>query len=108
MKIYACPTEVTRPEPDFKNYNWEKESRVDREHAHKLKNWLISNGYKGKNTGKVVSFGVADGCAQYMIAEGKVSCLIHLKYGDAYKYPDAKYLPKSEIVRRGREIDEAI
>jgi hypothetical protein len=36
-----------------------------------------------------------------MIADApRQSCLIHMPYGDCYHYPDVKYLPKSEIIKR--------
>jgi hypothetical protein len=100
MKVYGCPDEIPVPEIDFKNYNHERVLQQEADHAAKLKAWLIQQGYTGKHTGGIASFGVADGCAQYMLAEGKTSCLIHLPYGDAYNYPDVKFLPKAEIIKR--------
>jgi hypothetical protein len=100
MKVYKCPTEVPPPTPDYTNFDLEKELAEEKEHQTKLKAWLIKNGYTGKNTGKIVSFGVADGHAQYMLAEGKKSLLIHLPYGDAWQYRDVEFLPKKEILKR--------
>ena len=43
---------------------------------------------KGLHVGKLVCFGVADGYAKYLIVKvGKrVSKLVHLPFGDAYRY----------------------
>lgn len=103
MKIYRCPTEVPPPVVNYSNYNRDKEAAAEQKHMADLKNWLIAKGWTGKYTGEIISFGVADGRACYMMADGKNSCnscLIHLPYGDAYQYPDAAFLPKSEIIRR--------
>lgn len=100
MKIYALPTEVPAPEPDYSNYDYEKEVAQEDAHLEALKKHFIAQGYRGKNTGEVISFPVADGCAQYMLVEGPKSFLIHLPYGDAWQFREAEYLPKKEILRR--------
>jgi hypothetical protein len=100
MKVYALPNEVPAPETDYRNYNREKEVARENEHMRKLAEWLRKAGYTGKRTGEIVRFGVADGYALYMLADGKKSALIHLPYGDAYNYNDVVYLPKKEILRR--------
>jgi hypothetical protein len=100
MKVYACPAEIPVPEVDYMNYNMEKEDKAQEKHQADLKAWLISKGYKGQHTGKVIYFGVADGHAHYMIADGKKSFLIHLPYGDNWHYQDVEFLPKKEIIRR--------
>lgn len=106
MKIYASP--IPAPEydwtGDFANFQ-----RLDDEHEKALKNWLAANGYTGHNSGRIVRFGIADGHAAYMIAEGGgKTFLIHLPYGDAYQYPDAQYLPKAEILRRADREDNLV
>jgi hypothetical protein len=100
MKVYGCPKEAPAPEIDYANYNAELVAKQESDHVSKLKEHLVSNGYKGKHTGEIVRFHVADGYAAYMLADGPKSCLIHLPYGDAYQYPDAQFLPKAEIMRR--------
>lgn len=100
MKVYSLPAELPAPKPDYRNYDHDREMRREEEHKQKLKEWLLANGYTGKRTGETVSFGVGDGAAQYMLAEGRQSILIHLPYGDAYQYPDVRFLPKAEIIRR--------
>jgi hypothetical protein len=99
MKIYSCPKEVPAPQPDFSQYDHKKEMFREEQHQIQLKAWLISQGYTGKYTGEIVSFGVADGSANYMVADGSKSFLIHLPYGDAYQYRGVEFMPKKEIVR---------
>lgn len=102
-KIYASP--VPAPAYDWSG-DFREFQRLDDEHEQAVKKWLADNGYIGKNSGRIVRFGVADGHAAYMIAEGaRKFFLIHLPYGDAYQYPDAQYLPKSEILRRADQAD---
>ncbi len=100
MKVYNVPKEVPAPTVDFKNWDMEKHIKDEDNHIRALTQWLRKNGYTGKNTGKVVRFQVADGYAQYMLAEGRKSVLIHLPYGDAWNYQDIGYLPKRAILDR--------
>lgn len=99
MKVYGIPAEVPFAEPDYSKYNREVEEARETAHQESLKAWMIENGYKGERTGEVVRFGVADGYAQYMFADGgRKSFLMHLPYGDAYQYQHVEYLPKAEII----------
>lgn len=100
MKVCSCPAEVPEPKIDFSNINTEKWDRVYEDHAVRLREWLVKNGFDGEYTGEIVRFPVADGYAQYMLASGKSSFLIHLPYWDAWHYRDVKYLPKAEIINR--------
>ncbi len=100
MKVYSCPTECPAPKIDFSNPNWEDMDELEQEHQEKLKAHLKSIGFTGKYTGEIVMFGVADGHAQYMMADGPKSFLIHLPYGDAWNYRDIKFIPKIEIIKR--------
>lgn len=100
MKVYACPDEVPFTEPDYRNYDRDKEAANEAAHRAALKTWLKEAGYTGKHTGETVRFQVADGYAEYMLGDGKKSVLIHLPYCDAYDYRDVGFLPKAEILRR--------
>jgi hypothetical protein len=104
MKVYDCPKECPWV-PDYTSLDFAAEEKREKEHSTRLKTWLLEHGYTGKYTGSMVHFGVADGSAQYMIADGKSFCLIHLPYGDAYQYRDIKFLPKREIIKRIFTID---
>jgi hypothetical protein len=106
MKVYSCPAEVPPPTVDYRNYNAADVQAAEDKHQDDLKNWLISKGYKGPNTGKIVYFPVADGHAHYMFADGSKSFLIHLPYGDGYQYRDVDFLPKKEILKRIKGIEE--
>lgn len=106
MKIFTCPTQVPPPKPDYSNYNHEKAMLAEKDHENRLREWLKANGYPGKHTGLIYSVGVADGSADYMIADGRTFCLIHLPYGDAYQSRDVQFIPKKEIIRRAYASQE--
>jgi hypothetical protein len=101
MKVYGLPEELL-PVPQFDMSlsieTWEKRLSV---HTAKVKEWLLTNGYSGENTGKVLYEPVADGKASYMFGDaGAKSILIHLPYGDAYQSPNVAHLPKKEVLQR--------
>ncbi len=106
MKVYTCPKEVPAPKPDYRNYDHVKEQAAEDKHMADLKAWLVKQGFTGKYTGEIYSVGVADGHAQYMLADvpkgytSPKSFLIHLPYGDAYQSRDIEFIPKKEIIRR--------
>ncbi len=101
MKVYGIPEEVPFAEPDYINYDRDREEARETAHKEQLKEWLVAAGWNGERTGQTVSFPVADGYAQYMFADrGRQSYLMHLPYGDAYQYRDVEFLPKDEIIRR--------
>ena len=100
MKVYSLPDEVTFPQPDYRNYDVQREQEREAAHQERVKKWLIEQGYKGKRTGEILQIGHADGYAQYMLAEGSRSFLVHLPYGDAWDSPLANKLTKSEVLRR--------
>lgn len=99
MKVYDLP-EGIEYKPDYMNYDHKVEEQRQEEVTAKTKAWLLQNGFNGPNSGKTVSFGVADGYAIYMLAEGRKSFLIHLPFVDGYHYRDVEFLPKREILRR--------
>lgn len=98
MKVCSLPEECPAPEPNYYDYDWKREEARQKEHSEQLKQWLLANGYSGKNTGEILMIGHADGYAQYMLAEGRTSCLIHLPYGDAWDSPLAHYMPKKDVL----------
>jgi hypothetical protein len=100
MKVYGLPDEVPAPKVDYSNFDPAKFQRDEQAHTQCLKDWLVSKGWSGKHTGKILYMPMGDGAAAYMLADGPKSCLIHLPYGDAWNHPDAKFLPKSEVLRR--------
>ena len=100
MKVYSCPAELPAPQPDYSNYDCNKELAREEAHMEKLAKWLRARGYTGKYTGEIYREGVADGYACYMLADGPQSFLIHLPYGDGYQSRDVLFVPKKEIVKR--------
>lgn len=86
-KLYELPIKL--PETDYKNYNYEKEREKEAQYLEDCRNWLKANGYNDKLTGKVISFGVGDGYAQYMVLREKPLSLAHLAFGDAYQVSGA-------------------
>lgn len=102
MKVYAVPEEVPAPVTDYRNFDLKKVMADEAAHKEALKKHLREAGYTGKHTGGVAQFSVADGYAQYMLADGNgrygPSFLIHLPYGDAYRYLHIDHLPKKAIV----------
>lgn len=101
MKVFSCPDECKAPEIDYVNYSTEKMLADEKSHIERLKAHMVGLGYNGPRTGDIISFGVADGSAQYLYADaGAKSILIHLPYGDAYQYPDVQFLPRKEVLKR--------
>lgn len=103
MEVYGCP--IDEPVIDYSNFDLNEMFRIEKEHAVKVKEHLISLGYTGKHTGKMYSTPIADGMAQYMYAnKGAKGILIHLPYGDAWSCPNVQHLPKKVIVGRLQEF----
>ena len=69
MKVYGAPAHITLT-PDYSNYNRAEEEKKEAAYKEAIKADLIGTGFKGPNTGRIVRFGVADGYAQYMFADG--------------------------------------
>jgi hypothetical protein len=94
-KIYSAPKEVKVPTFDWKNidqYNKDCEQfYVD------LKAFIVANGNKGKNVGKVVRYQVADGYAEYMVVSMKPLSLVHIPLGDAYEFGFMHLMTADEI-----------
>jgi hypothetical protein len=102
MQICKSPLDA----PDFDEafvdgrYSMEKDDEVHNKFFADLKAKLIEMGYTGKLTGEIVRFPIADGAAQYMVAEGqKKTILIWLEIHDAWNIPDAhaRGLNKTDI-----------
>lgn len=104
MQVCSVPDGVTVP--DFGDtltdgrYDMKKDDANIARFIEELKQRLIEMGYTGKLTGNVVRFPIADGYAQYMVAESpKKTVLIHLPIHDAWNIPEAhaRGLLKSDI-----------
>jgi hypothetical protein len=104
MKIYGMPAELEATIPNFMDLDWKAYDAAIEAHQQTVIAWLRDNGYPGKNTGRIFRTPRADGYANYMVAEGRSTWLMHLPYGDAWHDPDVQFLPKKEILAR---IDRA-
>ena len=102
MKLFAIPDHLPAPVPDYGNYDPQVEQAKESEHLEALKAHLIELGYVGAYTGEIYRDQIADGYAQYMVADsgGRQFGLVHLPYGDGYASRDVAFLPKREIIAR--------
>ena len=92
MKVYSVPAGVKVP--DFMDamtngrYDMDKDNKQTQQFLDDVKAKLLSMGFNGPLTGEVVRYQIADGYAQYMVADApRQSCLIHLPLGDAWSLP---------------------
>ena len=102
-KVYGSP--YPAPEYDYRASNLaENMLEVDRAYCNQLATFLSGKGYHHKLTGKIIRLPYADGCAQYMIANG--TSLIHLPLGDAWQVPDytTRGLRASDLARLAQEV----
>jgi hypothetical protein len=83
-KIYAAPTEIPVPEPDYKNYKHEVESRRQEDYLKALAAYLREN-YEGDLVGEEIYTPRADGYARYMIMSHKPFALVHIALGDRWR-----------------------
>lgn len=81
--VYNIPDELPWEEPDYKNYDFRKEQMREDAYAKKLAEWCKSR-HEGDCVGEIVSVGVGDGYAQYMVECEKPLHLIHLPFGDKW------------------------
>lgn len=103
MKVFDVPVGLEFEGHDYANFNMDAENKKINAHQERLKQWLKNNGYTGKNTGAIVRFPVADGYAQYMVAEhGSTVSLVHLTYFDAYVYPHETSLTRKQVLENAR------
>ena len=102
VTVYSAPEEIKLP--DWKDMtNWQAN---DEKYIAELKAHLNKMGYNEPETGKIVRFEVADGYAQYMVAQLKGKCiLIHLKLGDAWHYQHIERLLKKDLVANLKQQD---
>lgn len=106
MQVYAPPDDVKVPDFDeaFVNgrYDMNKDDEIHKAFFERLKKKLREEGYTGPLTGEIVRFPIADGAAQYMVADRpRGMVLIHLPIHDAWSIPEAhaRGLRKADIVK---------
>lgn len=81
--VYNPPDELPWADPDYNNYDYRAEQVREDAYAKQLAEWCKTRN-KGDCVGEIVSTGVADGYAQYMVECEKPLRLIHLPFGDKY------------------------
>jgi len=96
MTIYNVPKQVKLPEVDFSNYNHAKEIAKEEKFLKELRAFIKPHS-NSKLNGKIVTFPVADSCAQYMIVSIKPCAMVHLPLGDAWEFPYVKNLKGKDI-----------
>jgi hypothetical protein len=108
MKVYGLPEELkaTLPVHDYRTTDYDAWTKAENEHRATIKAWLLENGYTGRHTGRILRMPVADSYAEYMVADGAPSMLLHLPYCDGYDSPDVQFLPKKEVLRRCTNHDK--
>jgi hypothetical protein len=90
-QVFSTPTGIDAPDfgDAFINgrYSMDRDSELRSEFLDKLRGWLKANKYTGTLAGKVVSWQIADGYAEYMVVSLRPLKLIHLPLGDAWRMP---------------------
>jgi hypothetical protein len=96
-KIYSAPDGIEIPKLDFKNVKAYEEDckRFEQE----LRDFCIKRN-PSEHVGEIISFPVADGKAQYMVAALSPIELIHLPLWDGYEFEFAHRLTKKDIIER--------
>lgn len=94
-KIFNPPSEVKAP-----TFNWAdiKQYRADCDkYKADLKEALQRYNPNGKNVGEVIKFPVADGYAEYMVANMKPVELVHIPLWDAWNFAHAHLLTAKAV-----------
>jgi hypothetical protein len=101
VKVYRTPDEVPVPEPDYRNYDFDREQARENQYLEDLRKWGEANGFVGGHNGKIAAWGQGDGYARYMFfTKGRETFLIHLALGDAWQLPYVNRLTKADVVQR--------
>jgi hypothetical protein len=107
-KIYAPPKELPVPQFDYKDFKWDEWQKTENEYIEKVKAYCVAYG-NGAERGALISFGVADGKALYVVFSMSPVVLIHLPLGDAWQYRGIEHFSAQGIreeVRRAKAWDE--
>lgn len=84
-KVFAPPAELPAPKIDFSDdYDYKTHEAKEIKWTADLKAYCIKHG-NGKLAGEIVSHGVADGSADYMVLTEKPLAVIHMPLGDNYR-----------------------
>ena len=102
-KIFASPKSIKLPVLNFSGENLNEKVKdynkdCDR-YRNELKEILLKR-KQGKNIGEIISFPVADGAAEYMVASLRPLELVHLPLGDAWSFQYAHLLTAKEVNKK--------
>lgn len=98
-KIYATP-KLTVTKPQFTHpFDYKEYEKQTVAYANAVVEWAKQNG-KGTEAGKIISFPVADGSAQYVVFSLKPVQLIHLDIYDGYQFNYAHRLTAADVRKR--------
>jgi hypothetical protein len=93
-KVFNPPASVKTPKFDYNTYRQDEERYLT-----DLKNTLLQR-KKGKNIGEIIQFPVADGYAQYMVANMRPLELVHIPLGDAWNFQYAHNLTAKDVQQK--------
>ena len=107
-KVFETPDEIEVPKMDFSNFNRDEyEKDVERFFA-ELRSWISEQGYNDKESGKIISFPIADGHAQYMVIKTKGTPeLFYLALDDCWSFPYIQDITSKTIKEKIKQ-DEAM
>jgi hypothetical protein len=111
-KIYSAFEELTVPTFSFGNgASVEDYNKANDQYIVDMKAKLIEHGYKGKNSGEVIKFPVADGHALYMVISMRPLQLMHIPIVDAWEFQYVHLLTAKEVsgqIEANKKWDEFI
>lgn len=93
-KVFNPPSSIPQPEFDFKEFN--NYLKGCDEYRAKLKAYVTER-KKGQYIGEIITFNVADGYAEYMVASLSPVELIHIPLGDAWQSENAHLMTAKAI-----------
>ena len=97
VKVYAAPDAIKKPEINFDDIKaYEKDCD---KYEEDLRAFCLRR-RKGKYTGKVIQFQVADGYARYMVAGNKPMELIHIDLWDGYHFEYVDLLTDKKVIEQ--------
>ena len=103
-KIYAAPKEFKNP--DYTKYqDFDKYQKACDKYIAKIKAWAKSQNPTCPESGKEITFPVADGRARYIVVSLKPVILIHDDTHDAWQYEYAHRLTAADVRREVKNLE---
>ena len=111
--VYSPPAEIKVPcISQFIKDGFDRNAYFEAQEAYieEVRVHLRALGWSVKpNFGEVITYPIADGCAQYMVVDSKAAKLVHLPLGDAYE-SEVAHLSKSKdilaAIQRRKSLNE--